>query len=328
MDVTVRLNPFGATAGNGSMESLLFDGEHLSKHSANDVLQNATRLDVQTCKKQGIYFDDVEQAEEADEKSEHSDDIEADETDSVKLNGDLSTTEENVSEKGERSLKGQPAVEGVADIEEQKLNEKIKKKKRAETKRIVLNILLDLIKNVVQEEPEPVVLQGSFLESESTSTENISEDVNINNSQSNEITSGEGICVNENREVHGNSIQHKQVNLKSRDNEPDLDNISLYAGRAPEASPVACNVHPLHTHLLLYTQKYDTERTLYALSVIKAILSNAPRLVICALSTTNISAVSTPHLLHFQDLLLRHRRSVFGKNFFSEISYDSISLNK
>ena len=84
-------------------------------------------------------------------------------------------------------------------------------------------------------------------------------------------------------------------------------------------------IHPLHMHLLLYTQPYDYRRTLYALSTIRAMLVQCPRLVVTAMATTSISAVRAPHLARIQTLLARHRKSVFGKNFFGELPPEVLS---
>jgi hypothetical protein len=78
-------------------------------------------------------------------------------------------------------------------------------------------------------------------------------------------------------------------------------------------------IHPLHMHFLLYTQPYDYRRTLYALSTIRAMLVQCPRLVVTAMATTSIASISPPHLARVQTLLARHRKSVFGKNFFGEV---------
>ena len=67
-------------------------------------------------------------------------------------------------------------------------------------------------------------------------------------------------------------------------------------------------VHPLHTHILLYTQKYDTGRTLYALSCLKALLRTVPRLFTCAVSTTSLGSSSSPQVTRLLGLLIRHRR--------------------
>lgn len=87
-------------------------------------------------------------------------------------------------------------------------------------------------------------------------------------------------------------------------------------------------IHTLHMHILLYTQKYDYQRTLYALSTIKSMLVTCPRLFVSALATTSISAIKTPHLSTLQSLLARHRKSVFGKNFFGEIAAESVSSHR
>ncbi|PVD28894.1 hypothetical protein C0Q70_11489 [Pomacea canaliculata] len=84
-------------------------------------------------------------------------------------------------------------------------------------------------------------------------------------------------------------------------------------------------IHPLHMHLLLYTQPYDYRRTLYALSTLHSMLSQCPRLVVTAMATTSIAAIRAPHLLRLQTLLARHRKSVFGKNFFGEMSPEVLS---
>ncbi|XP_067674328.1 protein dopey-1-like isoform X1 [Haliotis asinina] len=85
------------------------------------------------------------------------------------------------------------------------------------------------------------------------------------------------------------------------------------------------DIHTLHMHILLYTQKYDYKRALYALSTIKAMLTMCPRLVVTAMSTTSISAIRAPHMAKIQTLLARHRKSVFGKNFFGELPPEVLS---
>ena len=82
------------------------------------------------------------------------------------------------------------------------------------------------------------------------------------------------------------------------------------------------DIHALHMHILLYSQKYDYKRTLYALSTLKAMLLMCPRLMVTSMSTTSISSIRPPHMAKIQTLLARHRKSVYGKNFFGEISPD------
>uniref|UniRef100_A0A8D0GIS9 DOP1 leucine zipper like protein A n=1 Tax=Sphenodon punctatus TaxID=8508 RepID=A0A8D0GIS9_SPHPU len=83
------------------------------------------------------------------------------------------------------------------------------------------------------------------------------------------------------------------------------------------------NIHPLYQHVLLYLQLYDSSRTLYAFSAIKAILKTSPSAFVNAISTTSVNNAYTPQLSLLQNLLARHRISVMGKDFYSHIPVDS-----
>ncbi|KAM5256859.1 protein DOP1A isoform 1-T1 [Ctenodactylus gundi] len=83
------------------------------------------------------------------------------------------------------------------------------------------------------------------------------------------------------------------------------------------------NIHPLYQHVLLYLQLYDSSRTLYAFSAIKAILKTNPSAFVNAISTTSVNNAYTPQLSLLQNLLARHRISVMGKDFYSHIPVDS-----
>lgn len=88
---------------------------------------------------------------------------------------------------------------------------------------------------------------------------------------------------------------------------------------------VNTDIHTLHMHMLLYTQRYDSKRTLYALEMLKSMLQTCPRLLVTALVTTSISSVRTRQLAKIQTLLARHRKSIFGKNFFGELPSEVLS---
>ncbi|XP_038616962.1 protein dopey-1 isoform X2 [Tachyglossus aculeatus] len=83
------------------------------------------------------------------------------------------------------------------------------------------------------------------------------------------------------------------------------------------------NIHPLYQHVLLYLQLYDSSRTLYAFSAVKAILKTNPIAFVNAISTTSVNNAYTPQLSLLQNLLARHRISVMGKDFYSHIPVDS-----
>ena len=114
-----------------------------------------------------------------------------------------------------------------------------------------------------------------------------------------------------------NLVQKQRVDSPT----PSERDVPLYQ----ELERNTSNIHTLHMHMLLYTQKYDYQRTLYALSTLKAIMNVCPRLMVTALVTTSISNLKAPQLAKLQLLLARHRKSVFGKNFFGEIPSEVMS---
>lgn len=85
------------------------------------------------------------------------------------------------------------------------------------------------------------------------------------------------------------------------------------------------SIHPLHTYLLLYTQCYDSGRVLYAFSTLKAILQSNPRLAVCTLATTSIGSSRSPRQSLLYELLARHRKAMFGKNFHGELGSEALT---
>ncbi|XP_077487312.1 LOW QUALITY PROTEIN: protein DOP1A [Amblyomma americanum] len=83
--------------------------------------------------------------------------------------------------------------------------------------------------------------------------------------------------------------------------------------------------HPLHTHLLLYCQVFDSQKTLYALSVLKLIVESNPRVALCSMATTSVSSSLSQRGAQLQMLLARHRKSVFGNNFHGELAPEALS---
>lgn len=70
------------------------------------------------------------------------------------------------------------------------------------------------------------------------------------------------------------------------------------------------SLHPFHTHLLLYYGCYDTKQVLYCIDTLRnLVLAGNPKLFLCLSINT---PVSEPQLKH---LLMRHRKSIFGKGF-------------
>ena len=89
------------------------------------------------------------------------------------------------------------------------------------------------------------------------------------------------------------------------------------------AKPVSVN--QLHCHLLLYSQVYDSRRTLYALSTLWNIILTHPSKVLFTLSTTSVSNRLGSRSQELQSLCARHRKSLLGKGFYSELDIESIT---
>ncbi|XP_048351284.1 protein dopey-1 isoform X2 [Sphaerodactylus townsendi] len=105
--------------------------------------------------------------------------------------------------------------------------------------------------------------------------------------------------------------------------EGEISEIESDAGSPGLRKSPHFNIHPLYQHVLLYLQVYDSSRTFYAFSAIKAILKTNPSAFVNAISTTSINNAYTPQLSLLQNLLARHRISVMGKDFYSYIPVDS-----
>ncbi|KGL79332.1 Protein dopey-1 [Tinamus guttatus] len=105
--------------------------------------------------------------------------------------------------------------------------------------------------------------------------------------------------------------------------EGEISEIESDVGSPGMRRPPHFNIHPLYQHVLLYLQLYDSSRTLYAFSAIKAILKTNPSAFVSAISTTSVNNAYTPQLSLLQNLLARHRISVMGKDFYSHIPVDS-----
>lgn len=72
-------------------------------------------------------------------------------------------------------------------------------------------------------------------------------------------------------------------------------------------------LHPFHTHMLLYYGVYDTKQVLYAFQTLRNIIASDCRTFLC-LSITS-SMTNSP----MKQLLVRHRKSIFGKGFSGSI---------
>lgn len=79
-------------------------------------------------------------------------------------------------------------------------------------------------------------------------------------------------------------------------------------------------LHPYHTHILLYLDVYDTKQTLYAFQTLRNMIASDTRTFLCLSITTSI-----PNGSSLKNLLIRHRKSIFGKGFNGNITNTEFS---
>lgn len=72
-------------------------------------------------------------------------------------------------------------------------------------------------------------------------------------------------------------------------------------------------LHPFHTHMLLYYGVYDTKQVLYALQTLRNMIACDCRTFLYFSMTTSVPTVP------LRQLLVRHRKSIFGKGFSGSI---------
>ena len=95
----------------------------------------------------------------------------------------------------------------------------------------------------------------------------------------------------------------------------------------PAQSGEDVTIHPLHSHLLLYTRPVDCGASHHSLQCLQDLVSAQPRLLVSSLATTSLASPSLPRSVQLTQLLARHRQAVFGKGFSSSLPPD-VSSNR
>lgn len=83
------------------------------------------------------------------------------------------------------------------------------------------------------------------------------------------------------------------------------------------------NVFPMHYHLCLYYEVFDSNQVLYALRTLKSCILSNPQLFIRCLSTSGLKDLRSNDILH---LLARHKKSILGGGFLGEIPQEHINF--
>lgn len=102
-------------------------------------------------------------------------------------------------------------------------------------------------------------------------------------------------------------------------------NYSIGSGQTGQSWTRQVSVNQLHSHLLLYSQVYDSRRTLYALTTLWNVILTDPSKVLFAMSTTSISNRLGHRSQELQSLCARHQKSLLGKGFYTDLDTESVT---
>lgn len=80
---------------------------------------------------------------------------------------------------------------------------------------------------------------------------------------------------------------------------------------------------PIHSHLCLYYELYDSNQVLYAMQILKNCVVSTPQLFIKCLASSGIQNLKNNEILY---LLARHRKSVLGYGFIGELTNEHLNF--
>ncbi|CAG9824126.1 unnamed protein product [Phaedon cochleariae] len=82
-------------------------------------------------------------------------------------------------------------------------------------------------------------------------------------------------------------------------------------------------LYPIHTHLCLYCEVFDSNQVMYALQTLKSCIIADPHLFIKCLATSGIKNLKNNEILY---LLARHRKSSLGFGYSGDLSSDHVNF--
>lgn len=83
------------------------------------------------------------------------------------------------------------------------------------------------------------------------------------------------------------------------------------------------NIYPMHYHLCLYCDVFDSNLVLYALNTLKNCILCNPQLFIRCLATSGLKDLKNNDVLH---LLARHRKSILGGGFGADLPQEHVNF--
>ncbi|CAG9833682.1 unnamed protein product [Diabrotica balteata] len=116
------------------------------------------------------------------------------------------------------------------------------------------------------------------------------------------------VCSEDIDDIDGGAIRPTDLDLRCKMNQQTPKNVALY---------------PIHSHLCLYYEIFDSNQIIYGLQTLKNCINSNPQLFIKCLATSGIKDLKSNEILN---LLARHRKSLLGYGFAGELSNDYVNF--
>lgn len=93
--------------------------------------------------------------------------------------------------------------------------------------------------------------------------------------------------------------------------------------KLPDHSSKNFTIYPMHHHVCLYYEVFESDQVLYAFRTLKGCLFACPELFIKCLATSGVKDLKSNQILH---LLARHRKSMQGSGFLGDINQENLNF--
>lgn len=284
--VKLRINPFGSES---SLDKLIFDGYDFPQSASMPNLEGVKRLNTDTCKKEGIFFDGSEMIE---------DHFSQEDAKTTVMVTSPSPEEEQVGKGELREHTSHSDETSAEDVAKWILDS------------VIFAAVMEACGNNTPSESEgdlSVRNQSNLCMEHSYISPSLDDLRKIDG----ESTSGSENGDFKNLSSASENLQYR-MSANSNNKSGSTESLTCQDSEHTISRPIdprdldpSTDIHELHMHMLLYSQQYDYRRILYALSTLRAMLHSCPRLVVTAMATTSISSVKAPHLAKLQSLLGR-----------------------
>lgn len=173
--------------------------------------------------------------------------------------------------------------------------------------------------------------------------------VDKNSDMENNLVQSWSYCISDSANLHGNcelELSKSAEDFFRGKNEEYavvtdilnfiIDKVCSHASEGPPQRPTELDLKtkmnqysknvvlfPIHSHLCLYYDLFDSNQVLYAVQILKNCIVSTPQLFIKCLATSGMKNLKNSEILY---LLARHRKSLLGYGFAGELSNEHLNF--